>query len=404
MNKHYKGFLTDLEKGYNGESISIPITSGPLTDSVSKLGHRVSLSKGNYILFGGMPGSGKTAIVDSMFLLNIYLWWRRNRENTTIKPYWIYRSMERNVKYKIAKWKAYLIYVEHGILLDVPTIFQWSNKQFELTEELYTLIKSYDEFFDEFFDYVDIKQGADNPTGVRNYGLKVAFQKGKYVKSTDKEVLINGEKVCEFRDTDYVVQYGRKVYYRDINIAGEEIRIFQYEIHYFPDDPDEIMFHITDHIGKEKTEQGFSDKGIIDKHAEYMGEFRDDLLWNPIDIQQFNRAIEDTYRKVKTDLDVSTADFKGSGDPYENADIVFGLLNPYKLKMPVYDGYDINRFVTNKGYNRFRGLKCLKNSYGIDDFKIGYAFLGENGFMRELPLSEHVTPDIYTKIMNAQLI
>jgi hypothetical protein len=400
----YHEFIKDVQKGYNGEICNIPLTSGPYSDTLSRLGTRVSISKGMYTLFGGMSGSGKTAVVDSMFLLNIYLWWKRNRENTSIKIYWIYRSMERNIKYKVAKWTAYLMYIEHGILIDVPTIFQWSNKLYDLDDALLTIIKSYDKFFEEFFDYVDLKHGAENPTGVRNYGLSVAYQKGKYIKANSESIFINNEKQCEFNEDQFDIVIGKKSLYKDLKIYGKVYRIHQYENLYVPQNDDEFVFHITDHLGKLTSEKGFTDKQIIDKHAEYQGIFRDDFMWNPIDVMQFNRGLEDTYRQVKTDLDVTPADFKSSGDPYENADLAFGLLNPYKLKQFNYDGYDIMNCISSRGNNRFRGLKCIKNSYGADDFRLGYGFLGENGFMKELPLSEDMKPGHYESIKQAKFI
>ena len=56
------------------------------------------------------------------------------------------------------------------------------------------------------------------------------------------------------------------------------------------------------------------------------------------------------------------------------------------------------------GENRFRGLKVIKNSDGIDDFRIGYMFVGENGYMQELPLSNTLSEGDYEKIRNAQYV
>jgi hypothetical protein len=126
-----------------------------------------------------------------------------------------------------------------------------------------------------------------------------------------------------------------------------------------------------------------------------MGTLRDFWGFAIIDISQLNREIEDTFRAAKTDLDIQPKDFKGTSDLYENADVVIGLMNPYKLNVFDYAGYDIVKFVNDRNYNRFRGLKVIKNSYGIDDFRIGYQFFGENGLMIELPKSSEIN---YTKL------
>jgi hypothetical protein len=327
-----------------------------------KLNNYICITKGMYILFGGMPGSGKTAIVDSVFVIDLFDWWLENRDKVDVKPRWIYRSMERGEKYKRAKWLSYKLYKDHKILIDVPTIFQWSNKLYELSPKLIALMESYDKYFDELFEYVDLVPGATNPTGVY-----------KYVRD-----------YMEGKETSPGVRSGGK---------GKVIRENEHKRRFVYDDPNEIIFHVTDHIGKERGETGhYGDKQILDKHSSYMAdECRDFYDMVPIDVSQLNRSIEDTYRGQKTELDIQPKDFKGSADPYENADIVIGLINPYKLGVDTYAGYEIGRFVTNKGYNRFRGLKIIKNSYGIDDFSIGYNFIGENGMMRELPRGDRMS-------------
>lgn len=340
---YYQEFLTEVDRGQQGESVFIPLRG-------EKLGSRISVAKSMYFLFGGMPGSGKTAIVDSIFVLDIYDWWQKNKDKVKVRPHWIYRSMERARYLKVAKWTCYKLYQDHGLLIDVPTLLNWPNKLFDLSAEQLVLIRSYDSYFAELFQHVEIIDGAMNPTGIWKYAYEYALKNGELVLDP------NGHTKT-----------------------------------YVPNDPNLITFHITDHVGKIQTETPhggsgvLNDKQILDKHSEYMGILRDKFFMVPVDICQLNREIEDTMRGLKTELDVQPKDFKGSGDMYENADVVIGLLNPYKLKVMYHMEYDIKRFVDKKGYNRFRSLKCLKNSWGIDDFAIGYRFLGENGGMEELP-------------------
>jgi hypothetical protein len=341
----FQRFLSQVKKGIEGNAVFLPLRQ-------KKLGSKIAITKSMYLLFGGMPGSGKTAIVDSVFLLDIYDWWLENRKNTLVTPYWIYRSMERDRIYKIAKWTAYKMYKDHKILIDVPTLLGWPNKLFELTDEILAIVASYDSYFEELLKHVTIIDGADNPTGIWMFVKEYMTKRGTIEK------------------------------------------IDAYNKRFVPNDPNEIIFHITDHVGKIKPEKQkdtnhmLTDKQILDKHSAYMGEARDFYGLVPIDISQLNREIEDTIRNLKTDLSVSPKDFKGSGNMYENADIVIGLMNPYKLKDFDHMDYDIKAFVDEKGYNRFRSLKVIKNSFGIDDFEIGYQFVGENGIMNELPRAD----------------
>lgn len=344
---YFTDFYAQVERGIKGDAVYLPLRQ-------QKLGSKIAITKSMYLIFGGMPGSGKTAIVDSVFLLDLYDWWVDNKESVKVKPEWIYRSMERNTVYKVAKWTAYKMYKDHNILIDVPTLLQWPTKLFKLDEKTQAIIASYESYFDEMFKYVTVIDGSCNPTGI------MAF-----IKSFMLE-------------------------------RGEVVAIDAFNKKFVPTDPNNIVLHICDHIGKITPEKihgstsVMNDKQVLDKHSEYMGYSRDFYGLVPIDISQLNREIEDTMRNLKTDLSVSPKDFKGSGDMYENGDVVIGLMNPYKLKDFNHLDYDVRAMVDSKGYNRLRSLKVLKNSFGIDDFEIGYQFIGENGIMNELPKAEDI--------------
>ena len=322
----FNDFLIDFDVGLSGNAINIPFVRHPCTDELSKIGRAINISKGIYALVGGMPGSGKTGFVDTLYVLTLFMWFWRNKETTDIKPYWIYRTMERSIKHKIAKWTCWMLYVEYGIIMDVPTILQWSNKKRELTEEEKVIIKGYDKFFDKLFQYLDIKQGAENPTGVYKYARRIAYDKGSWITSGDKGLFINNVKKADFNPDVYEeVSGGLKKLYIDIELYGKTYRIFEYDVKYIARDPNEIVFHVTDHVGKLEAERDFNEKQILDKHYQYNGELRDICAWNPIDIVQLNRGIENQSRgrslvKGAKDIDlrITNQDFKGSGNGFEN--------------------------------------------------------------------------------------
>lgn len=345
---YYNLFEQELDKGLKNEATYIPLSQSKLNDSIF-------FGKSMYYLIGGLPGSGKTAIVDSQFLLEPYLYWYKNKDKLNINPYWIYRSMERNRIYKIAKWTAYLMFIDHQILIDVPTIMGWPNKLRNLSDKEVEIIKSYRPFFEEMFERVIIYDGSMNPTGVYKDAENFMLSKGRV------------EKIDKFNSI------------------------------YIPNDSNLFVCHITDHIGKITSENGLNDKGILDLHSDYMGKLRDQYGMTVIDISQLNRNIENTYRAVNTEIDVQPQDFKGTSDMYENADIVIGLLNPYKIQAFDYGGYQIKRFVSNSNANRFRSLKVIKNSYGNDDFVVGFHFLGENGLMAQLPNAMDINYQHFTE-------
>ena len=227
MNTHFNDFLTDFEVGQSGNAINIPFVKNPLTNELSKIGKIINVSKGMYTMLGGNSGTGKTSIADTLYVLNIYFWYLRNKDTTDIKPYWIYRSMERSIKHKIAKWTCWLMYIDYGIIMDVPTILQWANKKRELTTEENIIIRSYDKFFDKLFQYLDIKQGAENPTGIYKYARRIAHEKGSWITSGDKGLFINNNKQCDFNDDIYEeVSERLRKRYRDIDLYKKSYRIY----------------------------------------------------------------------------------------------------------------------------------------------------------------------------------
>lgn len=346
----------DIEKGIRGENNGVP-TGFPILDSNIN-----GIQKSLYTIVGGNSGTGKTSFVDLAYVLNPYQWLKDNEGKTDIKIKWIYNSMERNTKYKLAKWVCLKMFQDNRIIIDVPTMLGWQGKKFEIEPGLKDLIFKTGEYFDEMFasGCIEIMEGGINPTGIRNKLISVAKANGKII------------------DVD---EYTKK---------------------YIPNDPNLLMVVINDHVGKLAGERGFNDKELLDKHSEYMGDCRDRYGFTIIDISQFNRSIGSVDRMKTKSVSPEPDDFKGSGDMYENADVALGLFNPYKFKINDFLDYDIPKFVHKSGENRFRSVSIIKNSYGADDIIIGMNFLGENGSFREIPVAEEFKkhPEYYQKVVN----
>ncbi len=334
--------LEDIERGIKGENKGIP-TGFPVIDSNTN-----GLQKSMYHLVGGNSGTGKTSYVDEAYVLNPYAWWLANRDKTDIKIEWEYNSMERNTKYKLAKWTCLKLFKDYKIIMDVPTMLGWSGKKYDITDDIKEKVLKSGTYFDEMFNsgIIRIHDGGENPTGIYNRLNKLASERGQILQ---------------------VNEFTRR---------------------YVPNDPNLHIIVINDHIGKLSGERNFTDKELIDKHSQYMGIVRDRYGFIIVDISQFNRAIGNLERFKNKDVSPEPDDFKSSGDMYENADLVFALFNPYKIKVNDFLGYDIPKFIAKNGENRFRSISILKNSYGADDIIVGLNFLGENGSFRELPTAD----------------
>tara|TARA_R110000764_G_scaffold20407_8_gene52456 strand:+ start:8157 stop:9278 length:1122 start_codon:yes stop_codon:yes gene_type:complete len=351
---HFKELvLNEVDKGIEGRNAGIPLPLKRLEQVVNGIQQQL------YYLIGGQSGSGKTALVDFIYVLAPYLWVQQQEllpNGSKIKFKVIYRSMERSKKYKLQKWTCVYLYLKHGLTIDVPTINGWASKLFEITPEIRSKIESAEKFINGMLDsgIIEVHDGAENPTGIMKDVFKYAHKVGvlKEIQKTSKEGNTYTEKT------------------------------------YTPNDPNLYTIIIEDHLGKLKLERGFTLKQTIDKMSEYNGLFRDIFGFSVVAISQFNRSLADSTRMRNKTLAPEPSDFKDTGNTYEDADLVIGLFNPFKLKISDDCGYIVDNFVSTKGYNRYRSLHVLKNSFGIDDISIGLLFRGEMGIWTELPKPE----------------
>ena len=366
MKNDIKDVINAIDNGRDGNSVWIPL-------HYKRMGEHLGIGKKMYILIGGAGGTGKTAFTDISYVLAPYAWWYNNKDKTDIKPRWIYRSMERSKTYKLAKWAALRLYIKYNILIDVPTMLKWGTKKNRISDEIYQKIIESLDYYNEMLDYVEIIDGPENPTGIYHHVKKYAEYYGSY------------------EEIPYLTKDGIKGISKKYKLYDEKT----------------IINVVLDHVGKckgEKREGVYYEqesKGLLDLMSYYCSSvFRDELGFNSIAVSQFNRGMEDTIRRTKTEMAPLPSDFKGTGNSYNDADVVLALFNPYKIKDDNNLGYDVPRFVNRYGYNRYRSVYILKNSYGIDDIGYGLNFIGEVGLTIELPKPEDIKLEDYKKYVD----
>lgn len=358
---NFSDLRNEIDRGREGKNIWCPL-------GFPKMGQHIGITKRMYTAIGGASGTGKTGFADAAYVLKPYEWFLANKDETDIEIRWIYRSMERSSVYKKAKWLCHKLWYDYQILLDVPVILSWGNNKHKVSQELYDIILGLEAYFDQMLEYVEIIDGPVNPTGIYKHVQQYANVHGKVVD----EPYITKDNITRIRKK------------------------------YVPNNPNLITIIIEDHLGKLKGEligerfAAANSKEILDKMSDYnSSEFRDFYGFSPVAIMQFNRGLEGSARgaqMVKHDVELGPlpSDFKGSSNIYEDCDVALALYNPFKVKDFNHMNYDIPKFVNDGGYNRFRSLTILKNSYGIDDACFGLNFLGECGALRELPRADEI--------------
>lgn len=345
---NFRRLWDEIKNGLAGRNRGIPM-------GFNRLNRYIGIRKAMYYLIGGLTGSGKTSFIDDAFVLNPADWFIRNRDSTDIKLKIIYRSMERSRTYKLAKWLARRIFLDHGYEIQVKTLLGWMEDD-KLSDEMVELIKSYEPYMNELEEVVEIIDGASNPVGIAKDIRKYAEENGTFEK----------------------IPYG--------------------EI-YTPNDPKLITIIVVDHIGLLKTTKAQpTKKQSIDKMSDEFRYFRDTCGFSFVAVSQFNRSIANPIRLKSGDVEPQLEDFKESASTQDDADVVAALFDPIRYKVEDPSGYDLDKLRDEFGGKYFRSFRLIKNSYGEDDIRIGLGFLGSVGLFKELPRRRDMDDDIYQKV------
>jgi replicative DNA helicase len=333
-----------IDQGLAGENIGLSTGMPKLDKLIGGVGRRT------YTLVGANLGIGKTAFVDHAYVLMPYLFSRENKKGIKIRTF--YYSFEIGRTEKILKWICYLVWMKYGVVLDVKEI---QSKNTLLSADKYAMVLEMEALIDQMEEWVHIYDRPTNPTGLYMDLKDYAEKNGTWTE---------------------VIK----------TIKGHEIKTKKY----VPNDPLEIVQYIEDHVGLARGEKELrTKKEKIDKGSEYGVDLRNTYGISKVAISQFNREIGDLDRRRFSELTPQLEDFKDSGNPAEDANIVIVLFNPLRYNLQEYSGMNVSRLG-----GRYRNAVILKHRDGADMQKHHLNFFGEIGHFREFPdpfLDDHYT-------------
>jgi len=205
----------------------------------------------------------------------------------------------------------------------------------------------YQSILNFYLDHVEFKKDR-NPTGCMKTVVKYAKEQGTFHKKWDERL-------------------------------GKEV--FDY---YEPNDPKEYVIVIWDHAGLTNPEtiegRRLNLKESIDKLSSYFVDFRDNLHYTPVLIQQQNMDTIslDAYKlkKIMPTL-AGLADTKNTG---KDCSMFLGITNPHAFEIDDYRGYNTKRL---GGYSRF--LEVVMNREGESNGYLPLYFDGAVNYFRPLP-------------------
>lgn len=320
--------LQRIDDGRNGLNVGLPHRFNKLIEYIP------NIQKETYYTVGGDLGSGKTTLVDDMFVQSP-LELKKN-ENVFI----MYFSLEVSKYAKLCKFISRKIFVDYNI--EVDTNFILSRGRNRISDEIYKLVCRYKDHFNQLENNLFIYDNPINPTGIRSLVLEAFQKKGFGTTAT-----------------------------------GEHNRL---EVTFNPIYQNTYFLVIIDHIGLMASERGYNKKENIDKMSQYLIELRNKLKISPVIVNQFNRSIDSSDRHKLQMVVPKLGDFSDSASTQQDANIVLALFHPYRYGIEELT-YGKNKI---KITNNIRGLHLLKNRDGADDAKIMLDFNGKVGYFKEI--------------------
>jgi len=339
-----ENLLGEMKKGREGKNVSIPI-------SLSKLGDYIEIGRNTMYTIGGITGSGKSTIVQEMFLLSVMDWWMANRHKTNLKLNVIYFGMERKMFMYAAKWISRAVFKEQGINIPYMEILHRRGKSLNPKHE--AVVHHYIDIFDKWQEdeSLVVFEGTKNPTGISIFIENFAKKHGEIIPRQDGE------------------------------LESRSYKSF-HENH--------LVLVITDHIGilkKEKVDGRVKDN--IDRFSTAMRDARDLYGFSPVIVQQLNRSVSDVSRLKLGDTLPKLSDFAETSTTSHDSDVVLALLDPYSILPEGSNtdvaGYNLHKLKDARGAKFYRSLHILKNSFDSNGIFIPLAFQPYFGMFKDMP-------------------
>jgi hypothetical protein len=235
--------LERIEQGKKGLNEGLPMGFPRMVEYIP------NIQRGTYYLIGGATGMGKSAFTDEAFLFNPYESILANGNIDDFRV--IYYSFEIDKVIKIIKAITRRIYYQYGVLIDVNYVL--SRGKNRINDEIYQKVISLRNYFEPLEDIITIFDLSKSPSEIKEYLHNYANSRGKteYTHWIDN----NNKKHREFKK-------------------------------YTPDNPDEYVEIIIDHIALSKEEDGKDTKKIIDSISQTLVPIRNNYRYIPVVIQQ----------------------------------------------------------------------------------------------------------------------
>lgn len=304
---------------------------------------------GTYYLVSGGAKSSKSKITNFLFLFNSILYAYHHPELVRLKVF--YALLEEKAENITGKFICYLLYIlsDKKIRIDIKT-FKSVDEGRVLSSDILELLGTLEyqsilKFFEEHVVFIPDR----NPTGVYHTLEKYAEANGT----------IHRKKV-----------------------EGYEKEIFDY---YEPNDPDEYVLCIIDHISLISCERSMDLRNSIKKLSEYLKIVRNKYNYIPVVVQQQNSESLSLEAFKANKIRPTQKGLADSQDPGKDCDVMLGITSPFSWELKEYLKYDITKL---RGYCKF--LEIVLGRDGESNAILGMYFDGATGYYAPLPKYDNI--------------
>ena len=305
---------------------------------------------GTYYLVSGGAKRSKSKITNFLFLFNSVLYAYHHPELVRLKVF--YALLEEKAENITGKFICYLLYIlsDKKIRIDIKT-FKSVDEGRVLSSDILELLGTLEyqsilKFFEEHVVFIPDR----NPTGVYHTLEKYAEANGT----------IHRKKV-----------------------EGYEKEIFDY---YEPNDHDEYVLCIIDHISLISCERSMDLRNSIKKLSEYLKIVRNKYNYIPVVVQQQNSESLSLEAFKANKIRPTQKGLADSQDPGKDCDVMLGITSPFSWELKEYLKYDITKL---RGYCKF--LEIVLGRDGESNAILGMYFDGATGFYAPLPKYDNIS-------------
>ena len=311
----------------------------------------VGIEQETYYCVTANQKAAKSQFASFMFIYTPILYAYENPDKVRVKIF--YAPLEESQLKTTLRFMRHLLYihskfkirVSHNELTSTIEGHPVDEKVIETleSEEYQKMLK----FFEERVEFFDSK----NPTGIYKTMVKYACEHGERIK----EPITITDEFGEQKTVEKIVGYK-------------------------PNDPDEYVIIITDHVGLLQEESGKDKRQTIRKFSEYMMELRDNYRHIPVIVQQQSAEVQSMDAFKLNRISPTPGALADCKDIRYDVNVMLGLTNPYAAHLEEWLKYDITKLKDN-----VRFLEVMLSRDGSANAVKALYFDGAVSYFKELP-------------------